>query len=231
MSKHQELCRKSVVLAIENKSLLQYINTATIEEEVIKTNCIFDIIHYDGIKPDDIKAEIIKCLTDVNQGLNKNMKLTDNMIIMIVELVLNDFNGLTLVGFFKCIRKGIKGDYGPVYQMNVMTVTGWIQNYLSSDAYMQRIYELRKKHEQSKSEELNKMYAGDMVLVMKEALKMTEPKAKEYKPKQIHLDQFKKVCKLFSNIELNEAIKYWGKIHRPQYLEILETEKETRKNN
>ena len=179
----------------------------------------------------DIKEELTNCLILLNVGLNEKMQLNTEMIKMIIDLVLNDFNGLTIPGFFKCIRKGIKGDYGPVYQMNVMTVTGWIQNYLSSDAYMQRIYELRKKHELSKSEELNKMYAGDMVLVMKEALKMTEPKAREYKPKQIHLDQFKEVVRLFSNEEIDEAIKDWSKRQRPQYLEILEKEKETRKNN
>lgn len=229
MNRQLESCKKSVVKAIENKSLISYINEASIEEEVKRTNCIYDIIHYDGISRNDIKAEVIKCLTDLNQGLNQNMKLTDNMIIMIVDLVLNDFNGLTLVGFFRCMRKGLKGDYGKVYQMNVLTVTDWIQQYLSSEEYMERIYKLRRKHDRDKSEELNKMYAGDMLDVMKQALKISEKKPVEYKPKQIHLDQFANVVKLFNEEELEQAIKDWSKRQRPQYLEILEKEKKSRK--
>lgn len=228
MNKPQESQEKSVVKAIKEKSLLQYVNKAPIDEEIKKTNCIYDIIHFDGIEAHDIKIEVVKCLTDLNQGLSDRMKLTDNMILMIVDLVMNDFNGLTIVGFFKCIRKGLKGDYGQVYQMNVMTVTGWIQQYLSSDEYLERVYKLRREHEASKNDELKSMMVGDMVLVMKEALKMTDPGPREYKPKQVHLDQFKQVIKLFSDTEIDQAIQDWSKRQRPQYLELLEKEKKSR---
>ena len=229
MNKQHESQEKYVVKAIKGKSLLQYVNSAPIGEEIKKTNCIYDIIHFDGVEAHDIKIEVVKCLADLNTGLNDKMKLTDEMIIKIVDLVMNDFNGLTIVGFFKCIRKGLKGDYGQVYQMNVMTVTGWIQRYLSSDEYLERVYKLRREHDVSKNEELKSMMVGDMVLVMKEALKMTDPRPKAYKPKQVHLDQFEQVIKLFSDVEIDQAIQDWSKRQRPQYLELLEKEKKSRK--
>ncbi len=143
-------------------------------------------------------------------------------------MVINDFNGLTIVGFFKCIRKGIKGDYGQVYQMNVMTVTGWIQQYFNEDEYWLRVDELRRKHNQNKNAELKSMLKGDMIEVMKSALKMTEPKPKEYKPKQTHLDMFESIIKLFTDIEIEKAMYDWSKRQRSQYLELLEKEKESR---
>lgn len=225
----QDYRQKSIVSAIENKTLKSFLQAATIDDEVQKSNCIYDLVQFDGVRVPDIKAEITDCLVLLNAGLNDKMQLNDGMIKMIVDLVLNDFNGLTIPGFFNCIRKGLKGDYGKVYQMNVMTVTDWIQQYLSSEEYLARVYELRKKHEHEKSEELNKMYVGDMHLVMKEALKMTEKKPKEYVPKQKHLDQFKEVIKLYNDVELDQAIKDWEKRQRPQYLELLNNEKESRK--
>ena len=185
-------------------------------------------MQYDGVKILDIKREIITCLSLLNVGLNANMKLTDDMINIITDMAIHDFNGLTIVGFFKCIRKGFRGDYGPVYQMNVMTVTGWVQRYLSADEYMERVYELRRKHDQNKNDELRSMLKGDMIDVMKSALKLTEPKPKEYRPKQYHLDQFKEVIKLFSNEEIEKALEDWSKRQRPQYVEILNKEKESR---
>lgn len=228
MTNIQESCRTSVAKAIKEKSLVQYIKNATIQEEVQKSNCIYDLIMYDNVNENDLKAEVIKCLVLLNENLNEKMKLTDSMIKTIVDMVLNDFNGLSIVGFFKCIRKGLRGDYGQVYQMNVMTVTGWVQQYLSADEYMERVYELRRKHDQNKNDELRSMLKGDMIDVMKAALKLTEPKPKEYRPKQYHLDQFKEVIKLFNDEEIEKSIEDWSKRQRPQYVEILNKEKESR---
>ncbi len=216
--------------AINNKNLFEFIQKATIEDEIHKTNCVYDIIHFDGVNIFDIKEELTNCLILLNAGLNQNMQLNTGMIKIIIDLVLNDFNGLTIVGFFRCIRKGLKGDYGQTYQMNVMTVTNWIQQYLSVDGYMSRIDELRRKHYQNKNAELRSMLEGDMIEVMKSALKLTEPKPKKYQPKQIHLYQFKQVIKLFTNEEIEKALEDWSKRQRPQYLEILNQEKESRKD-
>ena len=216
--------------AIANRNLSGYLQEATIQDEVQKSNCIYDLVQFDGVKIIDIKREITTCLAMLNSSLNANMKLTDSMIKMIVDIVINDFNGLTIVGFFKCIRKGISGEYGQVYQMNVLTVTGWIQRYLSEDEYWASVDELRHKHGLNKNAELRSMLKGDMIEVMKLALKLTEPKPKEYQPKQIHLDQFKSVVKLFTDEEIEKALEDWSKRQRPQYLEILNKEKESRKS-
>jgi hypothetical protein len=158
-------------------------------------------------------------------AVTKSKQLTKEMITLVVEMLFTDFNSMSIIGFFKCIRKGMIGGYGKFYQLDVSTIGGWLHVYNNEEQYENRIQQLREQAKSKSAQDLSQ-YPSKYADALRKAIGKRKPA--QYVPKQKHLDLFKQVITLYNEKALQQALIDWQPRQRPQYVELILKEQEKR---
>jgi hypothetical protein len=93
-------------------------------------------------------------------------------MIFIIQAIIENRNGITIKHFEESIKRGIIGEYGPVYRFDITSIIPWI------DAYHDANYNAHVENERlkRKTDNISAAASGDMAELMKEALKRSGKK-------------------------------------------------------
>ena len=69
-------------------------------------------------------------LANVVSLINSNLNLNDYQLKLTAELLYDAFPNESLQDFQLCFRKGLTGQYGTLYSMDVTVLSGWMGKYL-----------------------------------------------------------------------------------------------------
>jgi len=226
-------------LTTANNDIVKLATSKNPEDYVSKEKSIYDLINILDYPIASIKEFILQELIFLNAAMSEKLQLTNEMLKMLVTIIIDNFDTITPGGLRKAIRQGISGQYGQIYQMNVNTVLSWIRKYQEEDIFDEetgepipgsRTYQLRQSIKEKREREKSEFTVNgerNLASALRAALNLNN-KVREFKPNQKHLDLFKKIVPTFTDEEIEKGIKDWNKRQRPQYLEILESEKKKR---
>jgi hypothetical protein len=92
------------------------------------------------------------------QAVNKGM--SDEMVEMICELILDDYYHLKFTDVYLCLKMGIGGKFGMSYdRMDVQTVMIWFEKYNIKRLEAAELERLRERKKEQKEQEEAKQYA------------------------------------------------------------------------
>jgi hypothetical protein len=215
---------------IDQGTLASKLGTFSLQDQLDKKTCIYDLIKYANIKPVDIRNQIIDCLVSINMWMAPNQRLDEVGLKNTVMVIMNEYDSIPLPAILTAMSNGIKGQYSKISRsLDTHTIIGWIESYNSSQVYEDRIKQLRENNQNDKQNELDKMYHSDMAELMKAALERSKNKPRQYEPSQRQLDLFKQGVLLYSDEELKKSIVDWTKRQRAQHVKILQEEQLSRK--
>jgi hypothetical protein len=215
---------------IDQGTLASKLGTFSLQDQLDKKTCIYDLIKYADIKPVDIRNQIIDCLVSINMWMAPNQRLDEVGLKNTVMVIMNEYDSIPLPAILTAMSNGIKGHYSKISRsLDTHTIIGWIELYNSSQVYEERIKQLRENNQNDKQNELDKMYHSDMAELMKAALERSKNKPRQYEPSQRQLDLFKQGVLLYSDEELKKSIVDWTKRQRTQHIKILQEEQLSRK--
>jgi len=138
-----------------------------------KSKCIYDLIKFIGESQEAIELVMFGILKNLNEMLSEKIQLNDKQMIFIIQAIIENRNGITIKHFEESVKRGIIGEYGPVYRFDITTIIPWI------DAYHEANYNAYVENERlkRKTDNLANAASGDMAELMKAALKRTEKRA------------------------------------------------------
>lgn len=128
-------------------------------EQALERPPISDLIR-NGAKQNVIEAtlaaEIMKCSNMLTVGGN----LREGQALQIAIQLIADFPNESLEDFCLCLRRGIKGHYGPIYRFDVMVIYTWMKGIDDRDkhipGYLDEKYEAMEAKLMQEKEELYK---------------------------------------------------------------------------
>lgn len=171
-----------------------------------------------------IAAAVSKCCAALD------ITLQNSVMQMLVEDIVDKYKYDSIEDVQQCLKKGRRGDYGPTYnKLNMIIITQWMSNHLQEKASVREQAAQNIKHSDKVTfEDWKRLF--DSAPKQSNAQAIGKRTANEYKPSAQQLKMFQGIVKTFTSAELQKALKQWSTRQRPQHVQIIEKEINSRKS-